>query len=325
MVTEEKSIVDISCIARERNGGESAFSLKVGVPFFDPKRGCGCEVLCPYLREKPFLIFGVDPYQAASLSLEFIERLLEGRAILLTFEGAPLSLPSVSYEALIEKRPKMLSETESYHWDHMELMQAHCIQGALDHGINVLQTTKDRDLRQEIYAEIDAIHVEMKNHEGGRLWAERCVKEFPEDCYAWMRLSRHLAEGSHEQGGTQADIDQAIRHMETAIIKAKASDEWVRECYVFLCSLLRGSKYYQRLEMAMRELLEDFHLRRKDDTAYIDDEWARRLPPNSVDPNLVALFSKIESATKAYVHEQVRSPNGCPAPNWEDLEPHLKK
>lgn len=88
-------ILEFNAIAKGGDGNESLFHLKVFAPKFDKGRGYCCEVRCPYLREAPFMIFGVDKEQACELVTDFIGRMLEGRATLVDDEGNGIKVPVV--------------------------------------------------------------------------------------------------------------------------------------------------------------------------------------------------------------------------------------
>jgi len=295
----------------------------VGIPFVDDAGHCSCEVQCPYLRQKPFLIFGVDPFQAANLSIEFIQMLLKDRADLFDFGGAPLTLPPISLEMLIDKRPATLGEAAAYQWDTMEFMHQRRFEEALDRGLRALETLSDPGLRRGIYTEIDALHVVVKDHEGALVCAKRCVEEFPDDSFAWKRLAQQYAINLRDGQESEADFDQAVHYMETAIKKARDEDAWVRECMLVLCRTLKRAERYGHLEEAIRELLADFQNRRAEDTIAIDIKWALSLSAGSVDQDVLASLAQLKSATDDFAKAVSESPERCRAPNWEDLKPYM--
>jgi len=90
-------ILDFRASAKDNDGGLLPFHLQVSAPDYDEGRGYFCEVRCPYLREAPFMIFGADEQQACELVTDFIDRMLEGRAILVDETGKTLAVPTVNW------------------------------------------------------------------------------------------------------------------------------------------------------------------------------------------------------------------------------------
>ena len=88
-------ILEFECRAESGDGAVSPFVLRVSAPEYDDARGYFCRVHCPYFRETPFLIFGVDEAQARQLSIEFIERLLAGETRLVDDDGRDVALPTL--------------------------------------------------------------------------------------------------------------------------------------------------------------------------------------------------------------------------------------
>lgn len=90
----------------EGGGGDVApFSLRVVEPMYDEGHGFFCRVECPFLREKPFMIFGVDGKQACELSISFVRQSIEDvGAKLIDNDGNQISIPEIDY------KPSRISE-----------------------------------------------------------------------------------------------------------------------------------------------------------------------------------------------------------------------
>ena len=80
-------ILEFRGFAEETDGVVSPFLLRISSPEFEAGRGFFCRVYCPYFREMPFLIFGVDQAQACELSIEFIRQMLTDEARLVDQNG----------------------------------------------------------------------------------------------------------------------------------------------------------------------------------------------------------------------------------------------
>lgn len=90
-------VMMFEAFAEDAEGNVAPFRLVIRLPLYDPNRGYFCSVECPYLREKPFLIFGVDEDQACELAAGFVPRLLEGRVRLIDDEGNEVTIPEVDF------------------------------------------------------------------------------------------------------------------------------------------------------------------------------------------------------------------------------------
>lgn len=62
--------------AEKENGSVVPLAVWISQPEFDGDICCYCLVICPFIRLKPFFIFGVDEKQARELSFEFIRSLI---------------------------------------------------------------------------------------------------------------------------------------------------------------------------------------------------------------------------------------------------------
>ena len=91
----KQTILEFDAFALGGDKDVAPFVLKVFSPEHDERRGFFCRVICPYLREKPYLIFGADEAQACELSIDFIRQMLEGQAELVDADGAPVELPEI--------------------------------------------------------------------------------------------------------------------------------------------------------------------------------------------------------------------------------------
>ena len=86
-----------SAFVRSKEGTVHPFLVKISAPEDSGKGDSVCSVSCPFLRAKPFSIFGVDHTQAIELSCRFIEANLEHLdACLLDANGRSIDLPPVS-------------------------------------------------------------------------------------------------------------------------------------------------------------------------------------------------------------------------------------
>jgi len=79
--------------ARQTNSQVISFRFEVSSTDFDEGRGHYRELDCPFLRERPFRIFGVDGKQAAELCFSFTAGLVEDRIeVFLDSDGREISL-----------------------------------------------------------------------------------------------------------------------------------------------------------------------------------------------------------------------------------------
>ena len=94
----KETLLDFRAYAKGGEGRLAPFSLLIAAPDFDEDRGYFCILVCPYFREKPFLIFGVDEAQACELSIAFIRQMLEGETELVDADGKPIDLPEIIWD-----------------------------------------------------------------------------------------------------------------------------------------------------------------------------------------------------------------------------------
>jgi len=89
-------IYRVSAFARREDGTVQPFLAEVSAPEDTGKGDSVCSVSCPYLRAKPFSIYGIDDKQAIELSRRFIESNLEHMNVcLVDADGSPVELPPV--------------------------------------------------------------------------------------------------------------------------------------------------------------------------------------------------------------------------------------
>ena len=76
----------------EEGGIRKPLAVKIRAPSgTEDEQGCFCIVHAPLLLDQDKKIFGVDPGQASSLSVRFIQLLLENKKVL-GDDGMPLDL-----------------------------------------------------------------------------------------------------------------------------------------------------------------------------------------------------------------------------------------
>ena len=68
----KRPILSFEASAERHDGTVVPFSLRVYEPELDEKLGNFCFIECPFIRQRPFRIFGVDQEQACELSVKFI-------------------------------------------------------------------------------------------------------------------------------------------------------------------------------------------------------------------------------------------------------------
>ena len=92
-----KSVVyRFSAFVRREEGSREEFSVEICAPEFSEFGDSVCRLLCHFLREKPFWIYGVDHDQALELSRRFVEANFEHmNACLVDADGEPVQLPPV--------------------------------------------------------------------------------------------------------------------------------------------------------------------------------------------------------------------------------------
>jgi hypothetical protein len=87
---------EFSAFVRREDGSPAEFSFAISHPRDSGEGDSVCSVFCPFLRTKPYQIYGVDHEQALQLSRRFIEINLECRNLaLVDAQGQPLELPPV--------------------------------------------------------------------------------------------------------------------------------------------------------------------------------------------------------------------------------------
>lgn len=86
-----------SAFARREDGTLTAFDVAIACPRVDSDGISGCKVYIPFLRAKPFEIFGIDDDQALELSHRFILSMTEAQDFEVVDEdGVPVALPPLS-------------------------------------------------------------------------------------------------------------------------------------------------------------------------------------------------------------------------------------
>ena len=92
-----KSVVyRFSAFVRREDGSRVEFSMEIFAPEDSGEADSVCQLSCPFLRAKPFSIFGVDHQQALDLSRRFVESNFEQmNACLVDADGKPVQLPPV--------------------------------------------------------------------------------------------------------------------------------------------------------------------------------------------------------------------------------------
>jgi hypothetical protein len=89
-------IYRVSAFARSGDGAVQPFLVEISAPEDTGEGDSVCSVSCPYLRAKPFSIFGVDHRQALELSRRFIVSNLDHMNVCLAdADGNPVELPPV--------------------------------------------------------------------------------------------------------------------------------------------------------------------------------------------------------------------------------------
>ncbi|MDP6428602.1 MAG: hypothetical protein QGH73_00745 [Rhodospirillales bacterium] len=90
----ESIIYRFSAFACNEDGIRDDFSVAVSAPEFSGEGDSFCLMSCPFLRAKPFTIYGVDHEQALELSLRFVEISLgHMNAHLVDGDGNDVQLP----------------------------------------------------------------------------------------------------------------------------------------------------------------------------------------------------------------------------------------
>lgn len=90
-------IYSFSAFVRSKDGTVHPFLVEISAPQDSGKGDSLCSVSCPFLRTKPFSVFGIDHTQAVELSRRFVEANLEHmNARLLEADGRPVELPPVT-------------------------------------------------------------------------------------------------------------------------------------------------------------------------------------------------------------------------------------
>ena len=87
-------VFELTANAEDGDGNVAAFDLRISDPEFEESRGYYCKILCPYIRQRSFRIFGVDEEQAATESIRFVRRTLSDMNVrLMNDDGVEVTLP----------------------------------------------------------------------------------------------------------------------------------------------------------------------------------------------------------------------------------------
>ena len=94
----KRLILSFEASAERHDGTVVPFSLRVYEPELDEKLGDFCFIECPFIRQRPFRIFGVDQEQACELSVKFINWMLEYDVVrLMDAQGQEVHIPRISW------------------------------------------------------------------------------------------------------------------------------------------------------------------------------------------------------------------------------------
>ena len=92
----EQPIYRYTGFVRSEYGNIEPISIAIFTPTDSGKGDSVCRLCCPFLRTKPFSIYGVDHDQALELSRRYVEMDLEQvNATLVDADGTPIELPAV--------------------------------------------------------------------------------------------------------------------------------------------------------------------------------------------------------------------------------------
>jgi hypothetical protein len=89
-------ILNFEALVDEGVGTPIPFTLRISEPQFEEDGTAYCRIDCPYLRAKPFLIFGVDEEQSIELAITFVRKSIDAKNAKLTDEnGAETAIPEI--------------------------------------------------------------------------------------------------------------------------------------------------------------------------------------------------------------------------------------
>jgi hypothetical protein len=92
----ENIVYRFTGFVRTKDGTTEAISVAISAPRYSGKGDSVCLLFYPFLRAKPFSIYGVDHDQALELSRRFVEADLENAdARLVDDSGSSVELPPV--------------------------------------------------------------------------------------------------------------------------------------------------------------------------------------------------------------------------------------
>jgi len=84
--------------AERHDGTVVPFSLRIHDPEPGEDLGYFCFIECPFIRQRPFRIFGEDQEQACELSVKFINLMIEDDVVrLLDGRGQEIQIPEISW------------------------------------------------------------------------------------------------------------------------------------------------------------------------------------------------------------------------------------
>jgi hypothetical protein len=92
----DQPVYQFDGFVRSEKGTIEPISIAVFAPTDSGKGDSVCLLCCPFLRTKPFSIYGVDHDQALELSRRYVEMHMEYmNACIVDADGKPVELPPV--------------------------------------------------------------------------------------------------------------------------------------------------------------------------------------------------------------------------------------
>lgn len=98
----DAAIYRFACFVRSKDGIRHPLTVAISAPAESGEDDSVCLLSCPFLRTKPFSIYGVDHNQALELSIRFVETSLEHmNATLVDADGNAIELPAAPTEGML--------------------------------------------------------------------------------------------------------------------------------------------------------------------------------------------------------------------------------
>jgi len=161
----------------------------------------------------------------------------------------------------------------------------------------ILEDETDEYIRRSLISELSLfLHIGGAQFSGlitkSLHWENKLIEEFPDDPSSWSSLAGWYFYSPVKGHPTKEEMEIALGHYETALKKAYAGNEWVRNIMFYICRLMAKMEDYDGLDYWMREALKDMKVKRTYDIPQFECEWLNYTPEDKIDPDLAETVEK---------------------------------